>query len=32
VERTMYYLPSDGRDAALRELENLARLTEPYRG
>jgi probable F420-dependent oxidoreductase len=30
VERTIYYLPSDGREAALRELENLTKLTEPY--
>ena len=31
VERIMFYLPSDGRDAALRELEKLTGLTEPFR-
>jgi alkanesulfonate monooxygenase SsuD/methylene tetrahydromethanopterin reductase-like flavin-dependent oxidoreductase (luciferase family) len=31
VERIMFYLPSDGRDAALRELEKLTGLTESLR-
>ncbi|MDQ6792654.1 MAG: LLM class F420-dependent oxidoreductase [Candidatus Dormibacteraeota bacterium] len=31
VERIIYYLPSDGRDAALSALERLTTLTQPYR-
>jgi probable F420-dependent oxidoreductase len=30
VERSIYYLPPDGRDEALRRLEELARLVRPY--
>ena len=30
VERCIYYVPPDGRDAALARLEELARLAEPY--
>jgi probable F420-dependent oxidoreductase len=32
IERCIYYLPADGRDPALRRLEELTELTEPYRG
>ena len=32
VERCIYYLPSDGRDAALRRLEELTALVAPYSG
>jgi probable F420-dependent oxidoreductase len=31
VERVIYYVSSEGRDAALGELEELTRLTDPYR-
>jgi probable F420-dependent oxidoreductase len=31
VERAIYYVPSDDRDAALFGLETLTRVTEPYR-
>lgn len=31
VERLIYYVPPDGRDAALRTLEELAAMTRPYR-
>ena len=31
VERVVYYVPSDGRDAALRRLEEVAEVTRPYR-
>ena len=31
VERIIYYLPSDGRDAALSALDRLTTLTQPYR-
>lgn len=31
VERIIYYLPSDGRDAALTALDKLTDLTKPYR-
>jgi probable F420-dependent oxidoreductase len=31
VERAIYYVPSDNRDAALFGLETLTRVTEPYR-
>jgi probable F420-dependent oxidoreductase len=31
VERIIYYLPSDGRDAALSALDKLTTLTQPYR-
>jgi probable F420-dependent oxidoreductase len=31
VERIIYYLPSDGRDAALSALDKLTSLTQPYR-
>jgi probable F420-dependent oxidoreductase len=31
VERVIYYVPSDGRDAALSRLEQLTELTAPYR-
>ena len=31
VERCIYYLPTDGRDPALRRLEDITKLTEPYR-
>jgi probable F420-dependent oxidoreductase len=31
VERIIYYLPSDGRDAALSALDRLTALTQPYR-
>jgi probable F420-dependent oxidoreductase len=31
VERIIYYLPSDGRDAALNALDKLTSLTKPYR-
>jgi probable F420-dependent oxidoreductase len=31
VERIIYYLPSDGREAALKALDRLTTLTEPYR-
>lgn len=30
VERCIYYVPPDGRDAALRKLEDLASLVRPY--
>ena len=30
VDRLIWYVPSDGRDAALRRLEDLARMTAPY--
>ncbi len=30
VERCIYYVPADGRDAALRKLEQLERLARPY--
>jgi probable F420-dependent oxidoreductase len=32
VERAIYYVPSDDRDAALFGLETLTRVTDPYRG
>ena len=31
VERVIFYLPSDGREAALDRLEGLTKLTAPYR-
>jgi probable F420-dependent oxidoreductase len=31
VDRLIYYVPPDGRDAALRRLEELTELTAPYR-
>ena len=31
LDRIIYYLPADGRDAALRRLEELTELTVPYR-
>jgi probable F420-dependent oxidoreductase len=31
VDRVIYYLPPDGRDAALRHLEQVTELTAPYR-
>jgi probable F420-dependent oxidoreductase len=31
VERIIFYLPSDGREAALDRLESLTKLTAPYR-
>ena len=31
VERVIFYLPSDGREAALDRLERLTKLTAPYR-
>jgi probable F420-dependent oxidoreductase len=31
VERCIYYLPPDGRDAALAQLEELAAMVRPYR-
>jgi thiamine monophosphate synthase len=31
VERVIYYVSSEGRDAGLRDLEELTRLTDPYR-
>jgi probable F420-dependent oxidoreductase len=31
VGRIIYYLPSDGRDAALKKLDDLTTLTKPYR-
>jgi probable F420-dependent oxidoreductase len=31
VDRLIYYVPPDGRDAALRRLEELTALTAPYR-
>jgi len=31
VDRLVYYVPPDGRDAALRRLEELTELTAPYR-
>jgi probable F420-dependent oxidoreductase len=31
VERVIYYVPSDGRDAALTTLDRLTTLTNPYR-
>jgi probable F420-dependent oxidoreductase len=31
VDRCIYWVPPDGRDAALRKLEELAGLVEPYR-
>jgi probable F420-dependent oxidoreductase len=31
VERIIYYLPSDGRDAALSALDRLTTLTQPFR-
>ena len=31
VERIIYYLPSDGRDAALSALDRLTTLTQPYK-
>ncbi|HKV87763.1 MAG TPA: LLM class F420-dependent oxidoreductase [Candidatus Dormibacteraeota bacterium] len=30
VERCIYYVPPDGRDAALRKLEELGRMARPY--
>jgi probable F420-dependent oxidoreductase len=30
VERLIYYVPPDGRDAALKKLEALAQMVEPY--
>ena len=30
VDRLIWYVPSDGRDAALRRLEDLARMAAPY--
>jgi probable F420-dependent oxidoreductase len=30
VDRCIYWVPPDGRDAALRKLEELARLVQPY--
>ena len=30
IERVIYYLPADGRDAALRRLEEVAELTRPH--
>jgi probable F420-dependent oxidoreductase len=30
VERVIYYVPADGRDAALRRLEEVAELVRPY--
>lgn len=30
IERVIYYVPADGRDAALRKLEQLAQLVRPY--
>lgn len=30
IERVLYYVPADGRDAALRKLEQLTELTRPY--
>lgn len=32
IERLLYYVPSDGRDAALGALEKVTELTAPYRG
>ena len=32
VERLIYYVPPDGRDAALRKLEQLAEMVRPYAG
>jgi probable F420-dependent oxidoreductase len=32
VDRLIYYVPPDGRDAALRRLEGVTALTAPYRG
>jgi probable F420-dependent oxidoreductase len=31
IERVIFYLPSDGREAALKQLERLTSLTAPYR-
>jgi len=31
VERLIWYLPADGRDAALRRLEAVTELTRPFR-
>jgi hypothetical protein len=31
LERVIWYVPPDGRDAALRRLEELAELIRPYR-
>ena len=30
VDRCIYYVPPDGRDAALKELEDLAETVRPY--
>lgn len=32
VERLIYYVPPDGRDAALRKLEQIAEMVRPYTG
>jgi hypothetical protein len=30
IERVIYYMPADGRDAALRKLEERTELTRPF--